>query len=100
MPPAPGRWWHGYVQGVQMGACLFLLCNFPNVLMINLTIFAEALFVIWSYFLSWEVLMVFWLLLAVKISSSSEQAAPQAYGLMTMLRLGLVEQTVFFLLVK
>lgn len=83
-----------------MGAFLFLLCHLPDVLLINLLPFAEAGLVIWLYFLFSGVLIVIWLLLAVQIGSRSRQDAPQAYGLVTMLRLGLVEQTAFFLLVK
>jgi hypothetical protein len=98
--PRAYRRWRGYVQGVQMGAFLFLLCHFPDVLLINLTPFAEAWLVIWLYFLFSGVLMVFWLLLAVKIGSRSRQDAPQAYALVTILLLWLVEQTAFFLLVK
>jgi hypothetical protein len=83
-----------------MGAFLFLLCHLPDVLLISLTPFADSWLVISLYFLFSGALMVFWLLLAVQIGSRSRQDAPQAYGLVTMLRLGLVEQTAFFLLVK
>lgn len=83
-----------------MGAFLFLLCHFPDVLLLSLTPFADAWLVIWLYFLFSGVLIVFWLFLAVQIGSRSRQDAPQAYGLVMMLLLWLVEQTAFFLLVK
>lgn len=95
-PRAYGRW-HSYVQGVQMGASLFLLCHLPDVLLINLAPLAEAWLVVWSYILFSGVLMVFWLLLAIQIGLRSRQETPQAYGLVTMLLLWLVEQTAFFL---
>jgi len=83
-----------------MGAFLFLLCHFPEVLLLNLTPFADAWLVISLYFLFSGVLIVFWLFLAVQIGLRSRQDALQAYGLVTMLLLWLVEQTAFFLLVK
>lgn len=83
-----------------MGAFLFLLCHLPDVLLINLTSFTDARLVIWLYFLFSGVLIVFWLHLAAQIGSRSRQDAPQAYGLLTMLLLWLMEQTAFFLLVK
>jgi hypothetical protein len=83
-----------------MGAFLFLLCHLPDILLINPTPFVDAWLVIPLYFLFSGVLIVFWLLLAVQIGSRCRQDAPQAYGLVAMLRLGLVEQIAFFLLVK
>jgi hypothetical protein len=83
-----------------MGAFLFLLCHLPDVLLINLTPFADAWLVVWFYLLYSGVLVVFWLLLAVHIGLRSRQNAPQAYGLVTMLLLWLVEHITFFLLVK
>ena len=98
--PRAYRRGHGYVQGVQMGAFLFLLGHLPDVLLINLAPLAEAWLVVWLYFLFSGVLMVCWLLLAIQIGSRSRQDVPQVYGLLTMLLLWLVEQTAFFLLIK
>ncbi|HET8843075.1 MAG TPA: hypothetical protein VFN35_16550 [Ktedonobacteraceae bacterium] len=91
---------HKYMQGLLMGAYLFLLCNFPDVLILSLTSSGEARFLTWWYPLLLCLLIVLWISLVLTISSNFQRDTPQAYGLVTMLLLWLAEQAGLFLLAR
>lgn len=86
------------MQGAHLYAFLVLLCNLPDVLILDLTTSAGTGLFIWWLRLASGLLLVCWLLLALQIGSGSRKDTPQADGLATMLLLWLAEQSVFLLL--
>lgn len=90
--------WRGYLQGIQMGAFLLLLCNLPDVLILDLTTSSAAGLLIWWLRLTSGILLVCWLFLALQIGAGSREDTPQAEGLVTMFLPWLAEQSVFLLL--